>query len=50
MLGDCDIVVAELCKRASWEFKHDMIPPGQEAVVQLADGYESRHTFKVTAA
>ena len=50
MLGDCDVVVAELCKRVGWELKHDMIPPGQEVVVQLAEGYESRHTFKVTAA
>jgi NAD-dependent histone deacetylase SIR2 len=46
MLGDCDVVVAELCKRAGWELKHEMIPPKQEIEVKAVEGWESRYTFK----
>ncbi|CZR60989.1 related to sirtuin 5 and related class III sirtuins (SIR2 family) [Phialocephala subalpina] len=45
MLGDCDIVVAELCRRAGWDLKHDMIPEGQVVDVKLQDGFQSRHIF-----
>ncbi|KAI9874872.1 MAG: NAD-dependent histone deacetylase sir2, partial [Pleopsidium flavum] len=50
MLGDCDVVVAELCKRAGWELKHDMVPKDQNVEVQLQDGHESRYLFKVIDA
>ena len=50
MLGDCDVVVAELCRRAGWELKHDMIPPTQETDVELCEGYVSRFTFKAKLA
>ena len=50
LLGECDVVVAELCKRAGWELKHEMIPPGQEVDVKLVDGYQSRYTFKAKVA
>ncbi|MCJ1387526.1 NAD-dependent histone deacetylase sir2 [Xylographa bjoerkii] len=50
MLGDCDVVVAELCRRAGWELKHDMIPSNQEVVVQLCEGYVSRFSFKAKTA
>ena len=50
MLGDCDVVVAELCKRAKWELKHEMIPKKQVIEVELYPGYESRFLFKVSAA
>lgn len=30
LLGDCDVVVAELCRRAGWDLKHDMIPKDQK--------------------
>ncbi|KAF2842365.1 SIR2-domain-containing protein [Patellaria atrata CBS 101060] len=30
LLGDCDVVVGELCRRANWELKHKMHPPGQQ--------------------
>ncbi|KAK0617151.1 SIR2-like protein [Immersiella caudata] len=45
LLGDCDIVVSELCHRAGWDLKHEMIPEGQVVDVQLAEGYPSRHVF-----
>ena len=28
LLGNCDDVVFELCRRAGWELKHEMIPDG----------------------
>lgn len=45
LLGDCDTVVAELCRRAGWELKHEMIPRVQEVDVHLKEGYASRHSF-----
>lgn len=45
LLGDCDIVVSELCRRAGWDLKHEMIPEGQVIDVKLAEGYPSRHVF-----
>jgi NAD-dependent histone deacetylase SIR2 len=47
MLGDCDVVVAELCKRAGWELKHEMVNEGQEIEVKLEEGFRSRHRFTV---
>ncbi|KAK3342428.1 DHS-like NAD/FAD-binding domain-containing protein [Neurospora tetraspora] len=45
LLGDCDVVVSELCKRAGWDLKHEMIPEGQVIRTELAEGYNSRHVF-----
>lgn len=28
LLGECDVVVAELCKRAGWSLQHEMVPEG----------------------
>ncbi|KAK2799647.1 NAD-dependent histone deacetylase sir2 [Onygenales sp. PD_10] len=47
LLGDCDVVVSELCRRAGWELKHDMIPNDQKVDVSLNDGYASRYRFTV---
>jgi NAD-dependent histone deacetylase SIR2 len=47
LLGDCDVVVAELCRRLKWPLKHDMVPRDQKVDVQLQDGYKSRHVFAV---
>ncbi|KAI9761377.1 MAG: hypothetical protein M4579_001027 [Chaenotheca gracillima] len=47
MLGDCDVVVAELCRKAGWTLDHEMIPKDQRAKVELQDGYKSRHVFSV---
>lgn len=45
LLGDCDVVVAELCRRAGWELRHEMIPEGQVVRTTLAEGFTSRHLF-----
>lgn len=46
LLGDCDVIVAELCRRAGWDLKHDMVDPNQVVDVKLEEGYTSRHIFK----
>lgn len=46
MLGDCDVVVAELCRRAGWDLDHEMVPKGQIVDVELEPGFTSRHVFK----
>ncbi|KAL3420727.1 NAD-dependent protein deacetylase hst1 [Phlyctema vagabunda] len=47
MLGECDVIVAELCRRAGWELNHEMIPKDQEnkITVSVQSGYTSRHVF-----
>ncbi|TAQ87187.1 hypothetical protein B7494_g4502 [Chlorociboria aeruginascens] len=47
MLGDCDVVVTELCRRAGWNLEHEMIPDNQEVDIHLQDGFKSRHIFTV---
>lgn len=47
LLGDCDIVVAELCRRAGWDLQHEMIPQAQKVDVQLRDVQTCRYSFKV---
>jgi NAD-dependent histone deacetylase SIR2 len=50
MLGDCDTVVTELCRRAGWDLKHEMIVKDDIVDVKLQEGYESRFSFKVIKA
>ncbi|KAH8428114.1 putative histone deacetylase SIR2 [Aspergillus melleus] len=50
LLGDCDVVVSELSRRAGWDLKHEMIPQGEKVEVTPVEGYESRHVFKVVGA
>ncbi|EEP80525.1 hypothetical protein UREG_05367 [Uncinocarpus reesii 1704] len=45
MLGDCDVVVSELCQRAGWDLKHEMIPPQQKVEIQPEEGFASRYRF-----
>ncbi|KAI1159642.1 DHS-like NAD/FAD-binding domain-containing protein [Nemania serpens] len=45
LLGDCDVIVAELCRRAGWHLEHPMIPPNQKVKIKLETGYNSRHIF-----
>ncbi|KAI3321268.1 SIR2-domain-containing protein [Xylariaceae sp. AK1471] len=45
LLGDCDVVVAELCRRAGWDLNHPMVPPNQRVNITLEKGYKSRHVF-----
>ncbi|OJD20251.1 hypothetical protein ACJ73_08416 [Blastomyces percursus] len=45
MLGECDVVVSELCRRAGWDLQHEMIPKDQSVEVALDEGYVSRYRF-----
>ncbi|RDA86639.1 hypothetical protein CP532_5029 [Ophiocordyceps camponoti-leonardi (nom. inval.)] len=46
LLGDCDVVVAELCRRLGWPLRHDMVvADDQEIQVTPEPGYTSRHVF-----
>jgi NAD-dependent histone deacetylase SIR2 len=44
MLGDCDVVVTELCKRLGWDLDHEMVPKGK-IEIEMQDGFTSRHRF-----
>lgn len=48
LIGDCDIVISELCRRAGWGLKHEMIPEGQQIKVEGDPNFPSRWTFKQT--
>lgn len=45
LLGDCDVVVAELCRRAGWDLRHEMVPEDQVVDVVTESGWNSRHVF-----
>ncbi|KAI5307065.1 NAD-dependent histone deacetylase sir2, partial [Ascosphaera atra] len=45
MLGNCDTVVSELCRRAGWELKHEMIPEDEKVEVTPVEGCGSRWRF-----
>ncbi|PGH32196.1 NAD-dependent histone deacetylase SIR2 [[Emmonsia] crescens] len=45
LLGDCDVVVSELCRRAGWDLQHEMIPKRQTVEIALNEGYISRYRF-----
>lgn len=45
LLGDCDVVVAELCRRAGWDLSHEMVPEDQIVDVVTESGWKSRHIF-----
>ncbi|KAJ4158678.1 uncharacterized protein LMH87_009194 [Akanthomyces muscarius] len=47
LLGDCDVVVAELCRRLGWPMDHEMVPPDQRIDVATETGSPSQHTFRV---
>ncbi|OAA63855.1 NAD-dependent histone deacetylase, silent information regulator Sir2 [Cordyceps fumosorosea ARSEF 2679] len=47
LLGDCDVVVAELCRRLGWPFVHEMVPQDQVIDVRTESGFESQHMFEV---
>jgi NAD+-dependent protein deacetylase SIR2 len=46
MLGDCDVVVAELCRRAGWDLQHEMIPKDQMVDIEVHEAFPHRHVFK----
>ena len=45
-MGNCDVVVNELCKRAEWKLEHGMIPENQQVDIQLANDHDSRWQFR----
>ncbi|KAI4245479.1 MAG: hypothetical protein L6R40_002540 [Gallowayella cf. fulva] len=49
MLGECDTVITELCRRAGWDLQHEMIKE-DDIDVQLHEGYESRYSFRIKTA
>ncbi|KAL8712291.1 MAG: hypothetical protein Q9220_003442 [cf. Caloplaca sp. 1 TL-2023] len=49
MLGECDTIVTELCRRAGWDLQHEMIKDSN-IDVKLHDGYESRYSFTIKPA
>ncbi|KAF4978780.1 hypothetical protein FZEAL_4894 [Fusarium zealandicum] len=46
LLGDCDVVVSELCRRLGWALQHEMVPKGQKVDVRTEEGHRSRHVFE----
>ncbi|XWW98801.1 hypothetical protein V2A60_006804 [Cordyceps javanica] len=46
LLGDCDVVVAELCRRLGWPLDHEMVPPDQVVHVRTETGFQSQHLFE----
>ena len=46
LLGDCDVVVTELCSRLKWPLVHEMVPPDQVINVTPEPGYVSRHVIE----
>jgi NAD-dependent histone deacetylase SIR2 len=47
LLGDCDVIVAELARRAGWTLKHKMIPEGHENEVSAVN--EIDHVYSIKA-
>ena len=45
LLGECDVVIAELCRRAGWKLNHPMEADTKLLDIKLADGFPSRHIF-----
>ncbi|KAL5598592.1 hypothetical protein BROUX41_003482 [Berkeleyomyces rouxiae] len=46
LLGDCDVVVAELVRRMEWDFSHEMIPDDQQITVHVDPDESHCHRFK----
>jgi NAD-dependent histone deacetylase SIR2 len=47
LLGDCDVIVAEMARRAGWILDHKMIPDGQTIEAILTDDVDHISTVKV---
>ncbi|KAJ5168272.1 NAD-dependent protein deacetylase h.t1.c1 [Penicillium canariense] len=50
LLGDCDVVVSELCRRVGWNLQHHMIPADEKVEIIRLEGHQSRYLFKVVGA
>jgi NAD+-dependent protein deacetylase SIR2 len=50
LLGDCDHVVTELCRRAGWSFQHAMIPDNFKADVEQNEEKPYETTVRLATA
>jgi hypothetical protein len=49
LLGNCDSIVAELCRRAGWELQHNMLPaPGSTPAPSVVEHAQYDWAFTVT--
>lgn len=49
LLGNCDAIVAELCRRAGWELQHNMLPaPGSKPPPSVVEHTQFDWAFTVT--
>lgn len=46
LLGDCDVVVSELCRQLDWPLEHEMIPTDQKINIRTDGEQEHRHFFE----
>ncbi|KAI9644685.1 NAD-dependent histone deacetylase sir2 [Ciborinia camelliae] len=46
LVGECDIVISELCRNLGWNLEHKMIPKDQKIEITPTPGYSNRHEFK----
>ena len=37
LLGDCDIITAELARRAGWVLQHEMLPIARDVAIDVED-------------
>ncbi|KAF3053080.1 NAD-dependent histone deacetylase sir2 [Didymella keratinophila] len=50
LLGDCDVIVTELARRAGWKLNHDMLPEDQTVDVVSLDEEEHEYSVKLRNA
>ncbi|KAF1930951.1 SIR2-domain-containing protein [Didymella exigua CBS 183.55] len=50
LLGDCDVIVAELARRAGWQLRHDMLPDDQTVDVEPLNEEEHEYSVKLRNA
>lgn len=49
LLGECDLICAELAKRAGWELKHSALKNVENVEIQPYQGFKYMHTVKANA-
>ncbi|KAI9800092.1 MAG: hypothetical protein M1825_004274 [Sarcosagium campestre] len=49
LLGDCDVIVTELCRRARWNLEHEMIDKSLKIDVVPDEQQEARYTFSMAS-
>lgn len=50
LLGDCDVIVAELARRAGWSLQHEMLPADQTVDVACLDEEDHEYSVKLRNA